>query len=774
MRLLVTRMLSLLIWLLCLSFSTALAQTEDSARILKWNDNIEQAKHLLEQKDTTIKELELVRQLLASQREEAQAIFENGSIPLRTLQAQLDALGPAPVERATESEQIQERRIELQKQISEANEPLIKAEEIVKQSKVLIEELDSNIRQKSTSALFVRGSSPLIVTNWKAAAVELADALRLEKEALQGVFENPYAKHVLKNRLPLSLFLFLLGLITITFVRGLVMRRLTKLYSSAKDDSLTNWPAIAVNLAHLALPSLSVGFFLAGFYLLQIDIYGLRKSISYLPLVVIFLAIGHWLGNSLFAPSLKQLRIIQVDDRRAFEGYRILLLLGLALSLMTAQGLIESGYRFTETSKAVLTLPIILMGGLLLWRLSAIIMQARQNIVATTESIDTESAIEAALLLLLTQLLRAAAIFSTLIILLGFTNLAREILGPMLASVAILGLCFFIFQALIDILEPLLGRSSAIKDSSPTLLPIVVIFFIGLVALPLMALNWGIRWATLVDIWLTLKEGITIGETRISLDIIFLLAAIFAIGVGITRWLQKLFRVAILPRTRLDIGGQNALITGIGYTGITLSALIAISSAGLDLSSLAIFAGALSVGIGFGLQTIASNFVSGIILLIERPIKEGDWIDVAGYSGYVRKISVRSTRIETFDRHDVIIPNAELVAGVVTNMTLTGMTGRVIVPVGVAYGTDAEEVKRLLLEIAANHQMVLNYPKPSVLFMGLGESSIDFELRCFVKDVNLMLGVRSDINFAIYKELGEAGIEIPFPQRVVTMKQDNG
>lgn len=772
MTLKLSKTLGLLLWLFCLSLSSVQAEAIDTAEFSEWNSNIDQAKRLLEQQDVTIREFETSRQQLVNQREEAQAVVENGSTPLRTLQAQLDALGPAPADGATESEQIAERRKELQKEISKANEPLLRAKEIVQQSAALIEELDSAIRQKSTTVLLVRGPSPLIVTNWRTAVFELTDALQQEKEAFQSVFKNPYAKSVFKNRLPISLFLFFMGAITITLVRGLVMRRLTKLYSSAKDDKLINWPAIAINFTHLALPSLSIGLFLGGFYLLQLDIYGLNKTISYLPLVVIFFAIGHWLGHSLFAPSQNELRIFKVDDRQAVAGYRILLFLGLTLSLLTAQGLLEVGYKFTEASKAVLTLPIIIMGSILLWHLSTIISQARRNIKAATESSDTESAFQAALLLLLTQLLRVAAVFSILLILMGFTNLSREILGPMLATVAILGLCFFVFQILINTLEPILISGVATNESSPTLLPIVIIFSIGLVAIPLLALNWGMRWATLVDIWWTLKEGIKVGEIQISLDIIFLLAIVFAVGVGITRWLQKLFRVAILPRTKIDIGGQNAMITGIGYIGVTLSALIAISSAGLNLSSLAIFAGALSVGIGFGLQTIASNFVSGIILLIERPIKEGDWIDVAGYSGYVRKISVRSTRVETFDHHDVIIPNAELVAGVVKNMTLTGNTGRVIVPVGVAYGTDAEEVKRLLLEIATNHQMVLNYPKPAVLFMGLGESSIDFELRCFVIDVNSMLSVQSDINFAIYKVLGEAGIEIPFPQRVVTLKRD--
>ena len=202
---------------------------------------------------------------------------------------------------------------------------------------------------------------------------------------------------------------------------------------------------------------------------------------------------------------------------------------------------------------------------------------------------------------------------------------------------------------------------------------------------------------------------------------------------------------------------------------LTIAFFVALAVAGIELGKFAIIAGAVGVGIGFGLQNIVNNFISGIILLFERPIRTGDWIVVGNTEGYVRKISIRSTQIETFDRADVIVPNSELISNQVTNWMLRDPWGRVIVPIGVAYGSDVEQVRELLLQVGGEHPLVitdsLRVSPPRVMFRGFGDSSLNFELRCFIRNVDQRLATVSDLNFAIEKVLREANIQIPFPQR---------
>jgi small-conductance mechanosensitive channel len=185
-----------------------------------------------------------------------------------------------------------------------------------------------------------------------------------------------------------------------------------------------------------------------------------------------------------------------------------------------------------------------------------------------------------------------------------------------------------------------------------------------------------------------------------------------------------------------------------------------------------LIAGALSVGIGFGLQSVVSNFVSGLILLAERPIRVGDSIVVKGEEGWVRRIRVRATEIETFERASVIIPNSELIAGVVKNWTHANTMGRIIIKAGVDYDSDPEQVRDLLLECAREHSQVVDVPPPRALLLNFGDNALEFELRCVVADFDRSLIVKSDLYFAILKRLRAAGIRIPAPQREVRLLGD--
>ncbi len=279
--------------------------------------------------------------------------------------------------------------------------------------------------------------------------------------------------------------------------------------------------------------------------------------------------------------------------------------------------------------------------------------------------------------------------------------------------------------------------------------------------------QWGVPFHELL-LWLAkILQGFNVGSIRISIVDIAIGIGVFLIGLSATRMLQRTLNEQVLPNTQLDTGVQDSLSSGFGYVGLVIAGALAVSVAGFDLSNIALIAGALSVGIGFGLQNVVNNFVSGIILLIERPVKVGDWVVIGGNEGLIRRINVRATEIQTFQRASVIIPNADILSSAVTNWTHKDRQGRVEITVGVAYGSDTALVEKILLECAAEHQSVQDYPAPFVLFQDFGASSLDFDLRCYTADVNSRIRIASNLRFAIDQRFREEGIVIPFPQRVV-------
>jgi potassium-dependent mechanosensitive channel len=306
------------------------------------------------------------------------------------------------------------------------------------------------------------------------------------------------------------------------------------------------------------------------------------------------------------------------------------------------------------------------------------------------------------------------------------------------------------------------------------LIELLLTILLIIVVAPIVLIQWGFTAAEIRDWFATAFFGFEVGQFKISPARILIGIVVFVGLLFVTRFIQRWMRERVLEPRRVEAGIANSIETAVGYSGIALSAVIAISYAGLDITNLAIVAGALSLGIGFGLQSIVNNFVSGLILLVERPVKVGDRIVAGDQEGHVRRISVRSTEIETFDRARLIIPNSELITGRVLNKTHRSLMGRGNVRVGASYDADPEQVIDILVSCAKAHPQVLTEPPPGAVFDNFGASSLDFFMWFFVADVARAAPVQSDIRVAILREFRAAGIEIPFNQHDIHLRDLDG
>lgn len=291
-----------------------------------------------------------------------------------------------------------------------------------------------------------------------------------------------------------------------------------------------------------------------------------------------------------------------------------------------------------------------------------------------------------------------------------------------------------------------------------------------LIGIPAILLQWGFDWTEVRGWLLAAFFGFQIGDYTISIQSVLVAIALLVGGVLLTRLVQGWFLKRSDVALRSDTGVRESIHAGLGYIGFALSAIAGVSYLGINFANLAIIAGALSVGIGFGLQSIVNNFVSGLILLVERPVKSGDWISVGESDGLVRRISVRATELETLDKQSIIVPNSELISKPVTNWMYKERIGRINVSVGVSYEADVDVVERVLLEAAKGNRFVLSRPAPNVIFDDFGDSSLDFLLRVFITDMEHKAPAASSLRFSIWRSLKDAGIEIPFPQRDIHIK----
>ncbi|WP_112309070.1 DUF3772 domain-containing protein [Pseudogemmobacter bohemicus] len=678
---------------------------------------------------------------------------------IATVREQINALGPTPAGDATEAPEIAQKRKELGQQLSLLQAPGLAAEEAYRRADGLIREIDGKARGRHADQLLQLWPSPVNPANWPDAAIGITDTtLRLWGEMSSG-WTDSRARAQFWNSLPLILLLLAVAVATTLFGRPWIEAFADRL-RIGKTEARRRIFGLLASLGQIIVPSigmvaLSVALIRTGF---MGKIAG-QVALS-LPVLGGIIFFAFWVAARVFPRVDVDQAILPLQRGERREGRILSALMGVVLSLEVLRRLTMDGQNYGDAVTSVASFPMLVGGGILLWRMGRILRLSREQ--------GEQNSYGAKLLGLLGRALKLIAVVGPGLAVFGYVTASAALVYPAIMSLGLLALLIILQRLLADIWAVIYPAADS-EAENERLVPVLLGFALALVSVPLFALIWGSRVADLSEIWTRFSEGFQLGDTRVSPSDFLLFAVIFVIGYLITRLFQGALRNSILPRTRMDRGGQNALVSGTGYVGIFLAALIAINATGIDLSGLAIVASALSVGIGFGLQNIVQNFVSGIILMIERPVSEGDWIEVGTTQGIVKTISVRSTRIQTFDRNVVVVPNADLVSQRVTNWTRFGLAGRLIVPVAVAWGEDSRRVEMILREIAEAQPMVILNPAPIIVLQGFTGGVQNFEIRVILRDVNFQGTVRSDINHMIAQRFIAERIRMPSTSAEITL-----
>lgn len=362
----------------------------------------------------------------------------------------------------------------------------------------------------------------------------------------------------------------------------------------------------------------------------------------------------------------------------------------------------------------------------------------------------------------------------------GYSNLSGHVLTSSLKTIFLLLVAWLLLDLLQHGVERLLegdafGKVAILSRYSEVIRlrsRRIVTLAVSLLVFSLVLVIWKFSENPMDALSGLAALGVHIGGYRITLGL-GLTAGLVLYGSFLLSWMvQSLLLEEALAKAQLQKGVQLSMARLVHYGLITFGFLFALGALGLDLRNITIIGGALSVGIGFGLQTIVNNFVCGLILLFERPIKVGDYIELNGQWAEIKDIGLRATTVQTFDRADIMVPNSDLISNQVINWTRSDRLARLKARVGVAYGSDVTRVMQILLECVADHREIMRSPEPRVYFMGFGDSSLDFELRFHVKDIDQWYPVTSDVHRAIDQRFRDAGIEIPFPQRDLHFRQE--
>ena len=698
------------------------------------------------------------------------------------IKARLDQLGAKPDDKAPpESAVVTMDRAEQQKLFNDADEALKRARLLSLQSDQTAKTILERRRALFVKTMFQRTNSLLSPELWIAVVGEFPADMRALRIIL-----GDYAATSLAHMTGWRLGAFLLFLCLLAFASVRLSRVAHRILS--RDPKISEpqplhkalaacWVTLVVAITPIAAASALFAAF---------DFFGLT-SVQLQPLMqaimgaVVSIALAAGLARGLLAPERPEWRLINIDDRGAARVSTLIITVAVLMSLIKGiealQEIIGASVRLTVFTRAV---GAVLIAGSLARTLYGATVSDDADDDCLPPRVGTAPRFAGLLRLVLwvAIVLILGAALSGYVAFGGF--IADQLLWISVVG-AILFLAIMLISAAIDagftphapagrVLVSSLGlRREQLEQVGILLSGTLRIVLIGL-ALLLIAIPWGFQSEDLAGTLRNAFFGFKVGEVSISPSAIVVSLILFALGYGVTRSVQNWLEQSYLPATQLDSGLRNSIRTSVGYVGVVLAISVALGHLGLSFDKLAIVAGALSVGIGFGLQSIVGNFVSGLIILWERAIRVGDWVVMGDEQGYVRRINVRSTEIETFDRATMIVPNSNLVTGVVKNWVRSDKVGRIKIPLTTQLGIDPDAVRIILIGAARAHDNVARIPAPAVLFTSIESAALKFELLCFVDDVETSGRVKSDLNFEIFKRLTDAEIAIgptPAPAAIV-------
>ncbi len=632
----------------------------------------------------------------------------------------------------------------------------------------LLDKIQEVRRKNFTSALFQPIPGLYAYDTWANVPQYTPDAARRVRELVADWWKEPQNRADF-GRTALEALMMLLAL-SVASWRGI--RRLRRWDDVGEPPYWRRASSAAGVILLRALPVVAPTVFL---YAMIANTQALPERLDWLfylttQSIVIVFVVGA-LVTTAFAPRAPRWRLIAVSDARAARICGLVLLLALLYSLAS---LLYGVTRLVQAPFA-LTIAVALPASLLL---SAIVIA----LLRTTGESGSDAAPPARLFRLIRTVVWIIVAAIVVCALTGYLPLARFLGQQLIVTGSILSLVYLLLLWVDGFVQGLgdegtaigrwLKRSARIEWREQLALPLSLIlkFAVLVLAVPFLMLQWGYTWPDIREWYRQLFFGLHIGNTEVTFGALLASVVVFGLGFAAARLFPSWLDAQVLQPAGISGGVRASIKTGVGYLGILVAALAAFSYAGFNLSSLAIVAGALSVGIGFGLQNLVNNFVSGVILLAERPIRVGDLVVVGGEQGYVRKISVRSTELETFDRANVLIPNSYFISEKVKNWTFRNNISRISITVGVAYGSDARQVQAALLAVAQKHPEVLTMPAPSVTLDEFAAANITFTLYAFIDDVAKSAAIRTDLAIAMLDAFAEAGIAIPSGRNEITIR----